>query len=226
VVPWHQDNSYWEPRIWDEEVLTVWVSFVDATVENGCMQVIKGAHKKGETANHTIGTTTSTWYTETTEERIAAELLDKAPNQLVDGVDIVTVEAKAGSVLIFPGTTPHRSLNSVSNNIRWSCDFRLHRKTAARAGKTGLDWFYGLKESLLLRADPAVDPDFEADYSEWATQDRTELQDAAKGDDAHSAQSTAAAAAATAAAYGVLRFAMRRERALEERDWDSHLLLA
>ena len=35
---------------------------------------------------------------------------------------------QAGSILIFPGTTPHRSLNSVSENIRWSCDFRLHRK--------------------------------------------------------------------------------------------------
>lgn len=22
VVPWHQDNSYWEPRIWDEQVLS------------------------------------------------------------------------------------------------------------------------------------------------------------------------------------------------------------
>lgn len=35
VVPWHQDNSYWEPRVWDEQVLTVWVALVDATVENG-----------------------------------------------------------------------------------------------------------------------------------------------------------------------------------------------
>ena len=24
TVPWHQDNSYWEPRIWNERVLTVW----------------------------------------------------------------------------------------------------------------------------------------------------------------------------------------------------------
>jgi phytanoyl-CoA hydroxylase len=37
VVPWHQDNSYWEPRVWDEKVFTVWVALVDATVENGCM---------------------------------------------------------------------------------------------------------------------------------------------------------------------------------------------
>lgn len=35
VVPWHQDNSYWEPRVWDEQVLTVWVALVDATTENG-----------------------------------------------------------------------------------------------------------------------------------------------------------------------------------------------
>ena len=33
VVPWHQDNSYWEPRIWGEQVLTVWVALVDATEE-------------------------------------------------------------------------------------------------------------------------------------------------------------------------------------------------
>ena len=37
VVPWHQDNSYWEPRIWDEKVFTVWVALVDAYKENGCM---------------------------------------------------------------------------------------------------------------------------------------------------------------------------------------------
>lgn len=47
VVPWHQDNSYWEPRIWDEVVLTVWVALVDATPENGCMQMVRGAHKSG-----------------------------------------------------------------------------------------------------------------------------------------------------------------------------------
>ena len=33
VVPLHQDNSYWEPRIWGEQVLTVWVALVDATEE-------------------------------------------------------------------------------------------------------------------------------------------------------------------------------------------------
>jgi hypothetical protein len=44
--------------------------------------------------------------------------------------------------------------------------------------------FYGLKDSLLLRDATAdgkrVDPAFRPDWSQWATVDRTEVQDAAK----------------------------------------------
>ena len=67
VVPWHQDNSYWEPRIWDEPVLTFWVSLVDTDRGNGCMQFIRGGHRSGITGTHTIGTTTRTWYSEGVE---------------------------------------------------------------------------------------------------------------------------------------------------------------
>jgi len=184
VVPWHQDNSYWEPRVWDECVLTVWVALVDATPENGCMQMVRGAHKSGRTATHTIGTTTSTWYTELTEEAVAKELLAK--EKLEEGADIVTIPAKAGSVLIFPGTTPHRSLNSSSANIRWSCDWRLHRKTAQRPGKTELDWFYGLKDALPLRDGQNLD--FQPEWASWATQERTAAQDEGLGLDAKTQQ--------------------------------------
>ena len=54
-------------------------------------------------------------YTELTEDGIARNLLNK---EQLTREDIATVEAKAGSVLIFPGTTPHRSLNSLSKAIR------------------------------------------------------------------------------------------------------------
>ena len=37
----------------------------------------------------------------------------------------------------------------------------------------------GLKDSLLLREDPAVNPSFKPDWSEWATVERTEVQDKA-----------------------------------------------
>lgn len=77
VVPWHQDNSYYEERTWDEPFLTIWTPLVDATVENGCMQVVKGAHVTGKTAKHTVGTTTNSWYTELSEQACAKELLGK-----------------------------------------------------------------------------------------------------------------------------------------------------
>lgn len=111
------------------------------------MQMVKGGHLSGKTARHTIGSTTTTWYTEVSEEVIANELLDKP--HLTDD-DVVTCEATAGSILIFPGTTPHRSLNSTSSDIRWSCDFRLHSGSASRPGARGLDWFYGLKDSCVI----------------------------------------------------------------------------
>ena len=132
TVPWHQDNSYWEPRIWDEHVVTVWVALVDANIDNGCLQLIKGGHKSGKTARHTIGTTTRTWYTELSIENMEQDLLpvgEDAANR------IVTAQVPAGTAILFPGTTPHRSLNSASDAIRWSADYRLHRVSASRPGK-------------------------------------------------------------------------------------------
>ena len=41
------------------------------------LQMIKGGHKTGKTGTHTIGSTTSTWYTELSAETVARELLQK-----------------------------------------------------------------------------------------------------------------------------------------------------
>jgi hypothetical protein len=74
------------------------------------MQYVKGAHLNGKTAKHTVGTTTNTWYTELSEQECAKELLGYKNGKLSKDKDIVTCECKAGSIIIFPGTTPHRSL--------------------------------------------------------------------------------------------------------------------
>jgi hypothetical protein len=42
-------------------------------------------------------------YTEVSEETIARDLMGKHDGRLVDGVDKVTLPAKAGSIIIFPG---------------------------------------------------------------------------------------------------------------------------
>ena len=42
-VSWHQDSAYYglDPH----DVITLWLGFTDATLENGCMRVLPGSHK-------------------------------------------------------------------------------------------------------------------------------------------------------------------------------------
>jgi hypothetical protein len=137
------------------------------------MQFAKGGHASGVTAPHFIGRG-STWYTELDEVTLSMELLQK---QALEESDILTCEVPAGTAIIFPGTTPHRSLNSASPGIRWSADFRLHNRSAARPGKTKLDWFYGLKDSLLLRDEHGNQAFTRTERDQWAGVDRTKVQD-------------------------------------------------
>ena len=47
LVPWHQDAGYMEPKCDSVLQLTIWIPLIDATVENGCMEVIPHAHRDG-----------------------------------------------------------------------------------------------------------------------------------------------------------------------------------
>lgn len=44
--PWHQDNAYFAIDL-SETVVGVWIALDKATVENACMHVIPGSHRKG-----------------------------------------------------------------------------------------------------------------------------------------------------------------------------------
>src|SRR6476620_1156193 len=46
VVAWHQDYSYWT-RTKPMSHLTCWCALDDATIENGCLQYIKGSQRWG-----------------------------------------------------------------------------------------------------------------------------------------------------------------------------------
>ncbi|MAF08871.1 hypothetical protein CMK11_00315 [Candidatus Poribacteria bacterium] len=48
--PWHQDNGY--TPVDPEQYYTCWVALRDATIENGCVWLLPGSHKRG-TLPHT-----------------------------------------------------------------------------------------------------------------------------------------------------------------------------
>lgn len=106
VVPWHQDSGYFEPFCDNAMVLTVWVPLVDATPENGCLQVIAGAHR-GPVVRHTHG-----------KSYLVIEEQDLPPGP------IVTVPVRRGAALLLTNRTPHCSTPNTTDVIRWSMDLR------------------------------------------------------------------------------------------------------
>ena len=106
VVPWHQDSGYFEPFCDDSLVLTCWLPLVDATAENGCLQVIPRV-QHGPVVTHTLG-----------------ESYLVIPDEHLPSHEFVTVPVKRGDALLLTNRTPHQSTPNNSDVIRWSMDLR------------------------------------------------------------------------------------------------------
>ncbi|MCZ7646298.1 MAG: phytanoyl-CoA dioxygenase family protein [Planctomycetota bacterium] len=85
--PWHQDYAYWASL--KPEQVTCWIALDDATLENGCMQLIPGSHK---------------WGLQKHEKQELQVLPEKLP---LDRVKVA--QMKAGSLLAFHVLTFHYS---------------------------------------------------------------------------------------------------------------------
>jgi len=60
--------------------------------------------------------------------------------------------------------------------MRWSLDFRYHRTKAARPGVRPLDWFFGMKDSVIVRDGVRPDSKIKPDWKSWQFADRTDAQ--------------------------------------------------
>lgn len=112
AVPWHQDKSYW-PDANSNPVITVWISFVDATLENGCLHVIPRTQKEKVLSYH-AETYSGTGYTELDEKhlRLLAEHRAQA------------LPVPAGAAILFNDRLVHCSTPNDSDHVRWSVDLR------------------------------------------------------------------------------------------------------
>jgi phytanoyl-CoA hydroxylase len=99
----HQDSAYifTEP----ESCVGFWFALEDATIENGCMHFIPGAHKSPlRKRNHRLA-----------DGNIADEILDHTPYPM----DLkLPAEAPAGTLVIFDGRAPHLSGANTSAKSR------------------------------------------------------------------------------------------------------------
>ena len=106
-IPWHQDNGVILPEADEATILTVWLPLTDATVENGCLQVIPRSHR-GDLVAHCPGPR-------------GAEI----PERLLDTELAVPLPMRAGSLLLMHQRTAHSSLdNLTAHQVRISFDLR------------------------------------------------------------------------------------------------------
>ena len=104
-VPWHQDAGVTWQEAEQSDIVTCWMPLVDATIENGCMEVMPGVWKRGYLEHQAEGGTT-----------IRPDLLPEiAP---------MPVPVKRGGVVFMHRHTPHRSTPNYTEDVRWSLDLR------------------------------------------------------------------------------------------------------
>jgi phytanoyl-CoA hydroxylase len=102
---WHQDYAVLWPEADGYLIAGLWIPMVDATLENGCLEVIPGSHKLGPLPHRRI-----------TEVETVPEAVPKTTP--------TPVPIKAGGAILLRNYILHRARPNTSNRVRWSMDLR------------------------------------------------------------------------------------------------------
>ena len=105
---WHQDRGVAHGDADATRMVTVWCAITDATLDNGCLQVIPKN-----------GSQSLLPHCPKSQTAIADGLIDYALAQ--------PLPVKAGGVVIFDPLTPHASRDNNSERFRWSFDIRYNQ---------------------------------------------------------------------------------------------------
>jgi ectoine hydroxylase len=102
--PPHQDYPYWvDSADRAEDVATAMILLDDATLDNGCLGVVRGSHKQGK------------WTTRRDGDEFLANEIDM---NVYPDTEVVPLELDAGSVVMFGPFLVHQSLPNHSDQPR------------------------------------------------------------------------------------------------------------
>src|SRR5206468_1896890 len=102
---WHQDYAVLWPEADGHLIAGLWIPVVDATLENGCLEVIPGSHRLGPLPHRRI----------TEVETVPGAVPSTPPSP---------VPVKAGGAILLRNYILHRARANLSDRIRWSLDIR------------------------------------------------------------------------------------------------------
>jgi len=106
--PWHQDHAYFDYPL-GTPIVGAWVALDEATLENGCMQVLPGLHREGPRLHF---------------RRRDWQICDRE----IMGRRSVAVPLKPGGLLLFDGLLPHGTPHNSSAQRRRAVQFHYAPK--------------------------------------------------------------------------------------------------
>jgi len=112
--PWHQDKAYFEYPL-GTAVVGTWIALDEATIANGCMQILPGRHKEGPILHF---------------QRRDWQICDN----VIMGTKSVAVPLKPGGLLFFDGMLPHGTPHNSSPTRRRALQFHYLPEGVAKIG--------------------------------------------------------------------------------------------
>ncbi|AWB65906.1 phytanoyl-CoA dioxygenase family protein [Saccharobesus litoralis] len=105
---WHQDFGYWhqDNLMLYPKAISCMIAINQATIENGCLEVLKGSHHIGRLDHSKTG------------DQKGADL--KMVEEAMKYHELVAVELEPGDVLFFHCNLLHKSNQNRSENPRWT----------------------------------------------------------------------------------------------------------
>lgn len=153
-VPWHQDGQYWPIRPLAN--CTVWIAVDDSLVDNGCLRVIPGSHKKNELFDHR------------TDDRERLTLTQTVDDKDMAGATPADVELRAGEMSLHDVYLIHGSNENNSSRRRAGIAIRympatsvFHRDLIKPSDAAGFKVDFSQRPLWLLRGrDTSGENDF------------------------------------------------------------------
>jgi phytanoyl-CoA hydroxylase len=108
--PWHQDMAYFDLAL-QTRVVGVWIALDEATLENGCMHLLAGAHRNGPVVHF---------------QRRDWQICDTE----IPGRNCVAVPLEPGGCLFFDGLLPHGTPPNHSSQRRRALQFHYRPASA------------------------------------------------------------------------------------------------
>ncbi len=146
TLKWHQDQPYWP--LAQANAVTAWVALDDVYLENGAMQMAVGSHLLGERLPAAFGTGTP--YLQ--EMRPTAVKAIRNPTE--EGLDIQTIELKAGEVSLHHALTWHASGSNETDQPRRACIVRYVGDGTIWLGSRRYEYNYSDEEVGIAIGEP------------------------------------------------------------------------